>query len=112
MLPAGIRMEVNAGYQGPLAWGLYKIQSQWWVDSGLKKSLMSDKLDVSLNVTDIFKSRWVRGTANVGDDINGFEQYFSARDLRLNLRYRFSKGEKFEMKNRNNTLEELNRAGG
>ena len=79
MLPAGIRMEVNAGYQGPLAWGLYRVQSQWWVDSGFKKSFMDDKLDLSMNVTDIFKSRKVRGTANVGDDINGFDQYFGAR---------------------------------
>lgn len=112
MLPADFRFEVNAAYQGPLASGLYKIKGQWWVDSGVKKSFMNDKLDVSMNVTDIFKTRWVRGTANVGDDINGFNQYFSARGFRLSLRYRFSKGEEFEMKKRNTTLEELNRAGG
>lgn len=112
LLPKGIRMEVNAAYQGPLAWGMYKIEGQWWVDLGLKKSFMDDKLDLSMNVTDIFRSRQVVGSANLGDDINAFNQYFSAQSVGMSIRYRFSRGEKFEMKQRNNSLEELNRAGG
>ena len=112
MLPMKIRIELNGGYQGPAVWGLYRIKGQWWLDAGVKRSFMEDKLDLSLSVSDIFKSRWVHGSANVSDDINAFKQYFGARSLNLSLRYRFTKGEKFEMKNRNTNLEELNRTGG
>ncbi len=112
ILPKGFKLEVNAGYQGPAVWGLYRIQSQWWADMGVKKSFLQDKLEASLNVNDIFRSRQLIGGANVGDDINQFNQYFGSRSLGINLRYRFSRGEKFEMKQRNTNLEELNRAGG
>lgn len=112
VLPKGFKMEVNAGYQGPAVWGLYRIQAHWGVDMGLKKSFMDDKLDVSMNVSDIFKSRRIIGGVDIGDDINQFNQYFSARSVGFNIRYRFSKGEKFEMKQRNSNLDELNRAGG
>ncbi len=109
-LPKDVKFELSAAYQGPLAYGLYKIESQWWIDAGIKKSFMDKKLDVSLNVTDIFKTRQVVGSANIDGNINSFDQYFSAQSFRVNVRYMFNKGEKFEMKNRNTSLEELNRA--
>lgn len=109
-LPKDLKFELSAAYQGPLAYGLYKIESQWWIDAGIKKSFMNKKLDVSLNVTDIFKTRQVVGSANIDGNVNSFDQYFSAQSFKVNIRYMFNKGEKFEMKNRSNSLEELNRA--
>lgn len=109
-LPKDAKFELSAAYQGPLAYGLYKIESQWWIDAGIKKSFMDKKLDVSLNVTDIFRTRQVIGSANIGENINSFDQYFSAQSFKINIRYMFNKGEKFEMKNRDSSLEELNRA--
>ncbi|QHL86448.1 TonB-dependent receptor [Nibribacter ruber] len=111
-LPKQIRMEVNAGYQGPNAYGLYKIDPTWWVDAAVKRSFLKDQLEASVSVTDIFRTRRVIGAANLGENINRFDQYFGAQSVRLNLRYRFNKGEKFEMKRRNTNLEELNRTGG
>ncbi|MBK0403232.1 TonB-dependent receptor [Adhaeribacter sp. BT258] len=110
-LPKDIRLEVNGGYQGPSAYGLYKIEQNWWVDAGLKRSFMKNQLDLSVNVTDIFKTRWVVGAANFDGNINAFDQYFGMQSFRVNLRYRFSRGEKFELKRRNNSLEELRRTG-
>ncbi|WP_224996085.1 outer membrane beta-barrel family protein [Cesiribacter sp. SM1] len=111
-LPWGVRMEVNAGYQGPVAWGLYRIQKQWWVNLGLKKSLLDDKLDISVNANDLFRGQRVVGGANVSGNVNQFNQYFFNRSISLSLRYRFSKGEQFDAQRRNSNLEELNRAGG
>lgn len=111
-LPKNVLMEINAGYQGPVAYGLYKISPMWWVDAGVKRSYMKDKVEVALNVTDIFKTRRVIGAANYNGNINEFNQYFGSQSVRLSLRYRFTKGASFEMKNRNSNLEELNRAGG
>lgn len=111
-LPGEIKLEVNAGYQGPMAWGLYTIASQWWVDAGLKRSFMNDKLDLSLNVTDIFRSKKTVGSANVDGNVNAFDQYFGVQSFKINLRYTFSSGTKFELEQRKTNLEELDRAGG
>src|SRR5688572_7506829 len=110
-LPKKIRMELTAGYQGPSAYGLYKIEQNWWMDAGFKRSFLKDQLDLSLNVTDIFRTRRVVGAANFDGNVNAFDQYFGMQSFRINLRYRFSRGEKFELKRRNTNLEELRRTG-
>jgi outer membrane receptor protein involved in Fe transport len=111
-LPQNVRMEVSAGYQGPFAHGLYTMKQNWWVDAGLKRSFLKNQLEISMNVTDIFRTRKVIGSANLNGNINAFDQYFGMQSFRVNLRYRFNRGENFEMKRRNNSLEELRRAGG
>ncbi|QNF34241.1 TonB-dependent receptor [Adhaeribacter swui] len=111
-LPKKVRLEVNAFYQGPGAYALYRISGLWGIDVGLKRSFLNDKLEFSVNVNDIFRGQQIIGRANYNGNINEFDQYFGSRSLRLNLRYRFNKGAKFEEKNRNTNLEELNRAGG
>lgn len=111
-LPMDIMMEFNAAYRGPVAYGLYQIEDQWWVDAGLKRSFMEEKLNLSLNVTDIFRSMQTIGGSNINGNTTAVNQYFGTRGIRLNLRYSFNKGEKFSIKNRDNELEELNRAGG
>ncbi|PRY09671.1 outer membrane receptor protein involved in Fe transport [Pontibacter ummariensis] len=112
MLPKGFRLEVNGGYQGPAVYGMYSIKQQWWVDGGLKRSFMNDRLAMTLNVTDIFKSRVLDLDTNLNGNINAIKQYRGDRGVRFNLRYRFSKGSAFESKKRNVNLDELNRAGG
>ena len=111
-LPKNFRLELNAAYQGASAYGLYKIAANWGLDAGIKRTFLKDKLEASLNVTDIFRTRRVIGKANYNGNINEFNQYFGQQSLRLNLRYRFNKGSQFEAKKRNTNLEELNRAGG
>ena len=111
-LPQKVKLEVNGFFQGPFAYALYKISPLWGIDVGLKRSFLDDKLEFSVNVNDIFRGQQVIGKANYNGNVNEFDQYFGSRNLRLNLRYRFNKGAKFEEKKRNTNLEELNRAGG
>ena len=111
-LPRGIRLEVNVDYQGPRVYAAYRIKQNWAVDAGLKRTFLDKKLEVSANVTDIFRTRRFAGTTSVNGNVNEINQYFAQQSLRLNLRYNFNKGEKFEAKKRNSNLEELNRAGG
>lgn len=112
LLPWKLRMEVNAAYLGPGVSGLYRIEPRWWVHLGLKKSFWDDKMDVSLNVNDIFRTNRLRFAAEVGEgNISEFDQYFRNRSLGLSLRYRFSKGKNFEEPSRNLNLEELRRTG-
>jgi len=109
-LPLDLRLEVNLGYRGPSAYGLYRIASQSWVNLGLKKSFLGKKLDLSLNANDIFRGQRLLFTTNIGRNINDFNQYFRNRTIGLTLRYNFSKGLKVDTR-RNNSLEELNRTG-
>ncbi|MDQ4140289.1 MAG: outer membrane beta-barrel family protein, partial [Bacteroidota bacterium] len=111
-LPKKVRLELNAFYQGPGAYALYRISALWGIDVGVKRSFLNEKLEFSLNVNDIFRGQQIIGKANYNGNINEFDQYFGSRSLRVNLRYRFNKGAKFEEKKRNTNLEELNRAGG
>ncbi|MCX2741205.1 outer membrane beta-barrel family protein [Pontibacter anaerobius] len=112
LLPHDIRLELGGSYQSPAVYGLYRVGEQWWVDAGLKRSFLDDKLTLSMNVTDIFKSRVLKVDTELNGNVNAIEQYHGARSVRLNLRYRFSKGSKFESKKRNVNLDELNRTGG
>ncbi|MBF9254050.1 TonB-dependent receptor [Pontibacter sp. 172403-2] len=111
MLPHSLRLEVGGSYQSPAVYGLYNVGEQWWVDAGLKRSFLDDKLTMTLNVTDIFKSRVLNVDTSLNGNINSIEQYHGARGVRFDIRYRFSKGSKFESKKRNVNLDELNRTG-
>ena len=111
-LPKNLRLELSAAYQGQSAYGLYTIAANWGLDAGLKRTFLDDKLDLSVNVTDIFRTRRIIGTANFNGNVNEFDQYFAQQSARINLRYRFNKGKQFDAKRRTNSLEELNRAGG
>ncbi|WP_242917917.1 outer membrane beta-barrel family protein [Pontibacter liquoris] len=112
LLPHGMRLEVNANYQGPLVYGIYQVQDQWWVDAGLKRSFLNDKLSLSLNVNDIFKTQVLKVQTELNGNVNAIDQYQGQQSVRLNLRYRFSRGAAFEARKRNTNLEELNRTGG
>ena len=112
VLPKDFRLEASANYQGPMVYGMYRIQDQWWVDAGLKRSFMDDRLSLTLNVADIFKSRMLKIKTELNGNLNAIDQYQGQRGVRLSIRYRFSKGTSFEAKKRNTNLEELNRTGG
>ncbi|WP_029036628.1 outer membrane beta-barrel family protein [Salinimicrobium xinjiangense] len=110
-LPWDIKLEVNGTYRGPMAYGVYNIEKQFWVDAGLKKSFLNDKLDVTLNATDIFKGMEMNVTADYLGNTIEIDQYFDHRAVSLNLRYSFNPSNS-KQQSRKNELEELNRAGG
>ncbi|MBB6611645.1 TonB-dependent receptor [Pontibacter sp. Tf4] len=111
LLPWGIRLEASAGYQSRIAYGLYDLNSNWWLNAGLKRSFMNDKLDLSLNMTDIFRTRSIDGSTQMETYAIEAKQYKGTQSFRVNLRYRFSKGATFDAKKRQSDLDEVNRAG-
>ncbi|WP_192820803.1 outer membrane beta-barrel family protein [Rufibacter sp. LB8] len=112
LLPGKFKLELSGGYQGPGSFNVYRTYASYWVDLAVKKSFLKDQFDVTLAATDIFRSRKMQGMSNVDGNTNEIDMYQYAQGVRLNLRYRFNKGEKFEMKRRNTNLDEVNRAGG
>ncbi|MEJ8755642.1 TonB-dependent receptor [Pontibacter sp. H259] len=111
LLPKSIRLELSGTYQGPGVYGLFEFGDMWWIDAGLKRSFLNDKLAVTLNVTDILKTRLLNIDTQVDGNLNSIEQYHGQQSVRLHLRYNFNKGKAFESKKRNVNLDELNRTG-
>ncbi len=112
LLPLGIQLQATAAYSSPSTYGIYTFKTQWWLDAGLKKPFLDERLDVTLGVTDIFRTRIARGDASYNGNVFSFENYFMMQSIKLTLRYNFQRGQSFKSKLRNTKLEELNRAGG
>jgi hypothetical protein len=112
MLSKDYRVELNGDYRSNTVWGLYSIGAQWGLDFAIKKSFYNKKLEASLNLNDIFRTRRFVGNADFQGNVNEINQYFGQQSIGFSLRYRFSKGEEFKARSRNTNLDELNRAGG
>ncbi|MGM0934388.1 MAG: TonB-dependent receptor domain-containing protein [Bacteroidota bacterium] len=110
-LPADFKLELNATLQGPTTVGIYFIEAQQWLDGGIKRSFMDDKLDVSLRFTDIFRSQDLQITSEIGQSQFNIDQYFNQQAVSLNLRYNFSKGNSKKKTHSTDALEEMGRAG-
>ncbi|HVG40593.1 MAG TPA: outer membrane beta-barrel protein, partial [Chitinophagaceae bacterium] len=112
LLPKEIRMEMNLVFRGPAASGLYHMAAMHRVDLAFKKSFMQKKLELGLNVNDLFKGYRYVWTTDINGNVNEFNQYFRWRTVGVSLRYNFSRGQKIDDKRRNNSVEEVNRVGG
>ncbi|MEG9327887.1 outer membrane beta-barrel family protein [Salinimicrobium catena] len=110
-LPWDISLELNGSFQGPVAYGVYNIDEQWWLDAGLKKAFLNDRLNVTVSATDVFEGKRMDiNAAFLGNTIY-INQYFDEKAISVNLRYRLSRS-KSKAKARSTNLEELERAGG
>ncbi|WP_303311229.1 TonB-dependent receptor [Hymenobacter sp. BT730] len=109
-LPGQLKLEVSGIYLGPQAYGIYQVRPLWWVDAGVKRSFLLEQLDVSLNVTDLFRSRQLRGAFQAEGSRTAFDLYRGNQSVALQLRYSFRRGSAFKAKNRTTTLDEFNRA--
>ncbi|WP_347156517.1 outer membrane beta-barrel family protein [Pontibacter chitinilyticus] len=111
LLPFELRMELNGAYVAEEVYALYIVKPRWWVHAGIKKSFLDEKLDLSFNVNDVFKSQRIAVASKLGGgNVNDFDQYLFNRYYGVTLRYNFSKGQKVEERQRN-SLEELRRTG-
>lgn len=110
-LPWDMNMEVIGAYNGPMALGIYQLESRWYIDLGLKKSFLYDRLDVTLKAKDIFNGMKMTVTGEYPGSTFKMQQHFYNQGVSVNLRYKLSRAGK-EKDTRQKNLEELNRAGG
>ncbi|WP_103926593.1 outer membrane beta-barrel protein [Algoriphagus boritolerans] len=108
-LPKGYKVEVMAMYLGPQIWGQGEIAGFGWVDAGITKSVMKDKLSISVNGTDLLRTQVIRANVQFADIDTSFRQYRSNQGVRFTLRYNFAKGESFRVKSNSGSSEERNR---
>jgi hypothetical protein len=108
-LPKGFKFELVGMYVGPQIWGQGTIKGFAWVDAGVTKTLMKDKLTLSVNGTDLFRSQIIRANVDFADINTGFRQYRSNQGVRFTLRWRFAQGESFRVRSSTGSSEERNR---
>ena len=108
-LPKGFKMELMAMYLGPQIWGQGEIGGFGWVDAGITKSLMKDKLSLAVNGTDLFRTQVIKAKGQFADLDTSFRQYRSNQGVRFTLKYNFSKGESFRVRSNSGSTEERNR---
>lgn len=111
-LPNQFIAEMNFDYRGPVAHGVYKLDGQWGLDAGVQRTFYNEKLRVSLNFKDIFRTRRISGSLGYGENEGRIDQYLSDQSVSLGIQYNFSKGEQFRAKTKDFKLDELNRAAG
>lgn len=112
-LPGGVRAELSATYRSAAYAGVYRIDEQIWLDAGIRKSFADDQWNLSINFSDIFRSRVMYITTDFQNQNTIIDQYNGDQAVRISLRYNFSRGEGFQLRNRQaGNQEELQRAGG
>jgi hypothetical protein len=109
ILPKGFKFELVGIYLSPQIWGQGEIGGLGWVDAGMTKSLMKDKLSLSINGGDLFRTKWIRAAIDFSDIDTQIRQYRNDQNLRITLRYNFSKGESFRVNSNSGSSEERKR---
>ncbi len=108
-LPKGFKLELIGMYLGPQIWGQGMIDGFGWVDAGITKSIMKDKLTIAVNGTDLFRTQVIYADIKFADIDTNFRQYRSNQGVRFTVKYNFSKGESFRVKSNSGSSEERNR---
>jgi hypothetical protein len=108
-LPKGFKMELVGIYVRPQIWGQGEVRGFGWVDAGITKSLMKDKLSLSINGGDLFRTQWIHAAINFAAIDTQIRQYRNEQSARITLRYNFSKGQSFRVNSNSGSSEERKR---
>jgi hypothetical protein len=111
-LPNGFKLDVSGTFQGPQIGGVFTLQPIAWMDLGVKKTILDNKLDLALNANDVFRSRKERLHVDFQNQNTTMVAYNGFQSIRFSARYKFSRGEKFNVQNRRvGNQDELMRTG-
>ena len=56
ILPKDWKIQIDGSYNTPMTWGYFKLSSLWSCNLGVKKTMLDNRLTISLDVDDIFRS--------------------------------------------------------
>lgn len=90
-LPAGITADINGDYQSAMSYGTIVLNPMYSVNAGLKKSFLSSKLNVRLNVSDLFNTRRMTYDAEYAGILKYGLNTSESRVARLTASYKFGK---------------------
>ncbi|MGI9581036.1 TonB-dependent receptor domain-containing protein [Chryseobacterium sp. RRHN12] len=87
-------IELNGSYFSKTFYGIYDLHPQGVINLSIRKSFFNNKLNVNLNVNDLFNLKKIKIDVNESDFNREIENRFAIRSVSLRLSYSFSKGKK------------------
>jgi len=115
VLPKDWKADLDCRYSAPMKFGCYNIHSNWMSDLAVKKSLCEDKLQLSVNVNDLFRSFNndidIVDVQNVGAMTTVRQKYYMQK-VTLSITWNFGKAQKPVRQRNVGNLEEASRASG
>lgn len=95
------KSELSLKYATKSVQGIYEIGSTFDLSAGIRKSFYKNKLNVSLNVNDIFYRTFYKIDVDYLDQNNGFIERNDSRIVTFSLSYKFSKNKVDKTRDRN-----------
>ena len=108
-LPKGLKVELTGIYRSAFRDGQIKINGMGWLDAGITKTFKDEKISLTVNGSDIFRTMKFRGGINFHSINTDIRQYNSMQSVRFTLRWKFSRGEQFNVSQRSGSTEERQR---
>ena len=100
-----VSAELSAWYMSPLQYGIFKIRNSPFVNIGLKKSFKDNKMNMKLNLNDIFNTQRTRGATTYSNMNFNFMNKWESRVVNFSLSYRFGSNDIKPQRNRSTGLE-------
>ena len=100
-----IKAELNFSYSSPSIAGSYNMASFYYIDAGIKMSLLKKKLQLTLDALDIFKSYKQIFTQNINGILTKSYDYSDTQKIRILLNFNFGKTLKIENREQSNKKE-------
>lgn len=114
-LPKDWKFELDGRFTSPMEMGYYKMRIQWWSDFAVKKQLLDNRMTLSLNLNDVFRSRTanldILSKSDTAESTSYFGQKFYQQKLTVGLSWNFGKAQQPLRYRKVGNLEEASRAG-
>ena len=90
-LPRGWTVELSAYYNSKMVWATFLIDPQYSVSAGIAKSFFKDRLNLRVNINDIFKTEQSTASVKYNKIDFTFHQVQDSQFVRFHLAYNFGK---------------------
>ncbi|MBS1585306.1 MAG: TonB-dependent receptor [Bacteroidetes bacterium] len=90
-LPAGFSLQLNGNYESPKVVAQGNVKESYWVDAALKKSFWKGKASVTVNCSDIFKTRRFINEYDLAAYSQEINRIKETRIGNISFTYRFGK---------------------
>lgn len=103
----GLTGELNASYQGPMASGIYKLNSIFSSNMGIGKQLLKNKAAIKLSVTDLFNTQKKIIHINYQGVVMEQERKAESRFISISFSYKFGNKNLKAKKERGSKINDL-----
>jgi hypothetical protein len=99
------KAELNIWYVTDGLQGIYRVNGNWAMDLGIKKSLWKSKATITLNLNDIFYTNYWTLNVDYAGQKNGFVERNDTRQFSLSFAYKFGNSKIKEARQRKTSNE-------